>query len=167
MESVPEGTLSVRTRPGLQNKNAAIMDQIDMTDEERRQRAEKRRQIRAANAQRFADLRVLITHQRKDTIELIRRRHTYYTKLINDAKIKTAQDFYYRFKEHFEMYGIKLELSDDKSSCSFYLELGNYDYEQYRVEDSLNDNLAVISPNVAFKDWFTNLEINIFTGEYV
>ena len=137
------------------------MDTNQITEEERQQLAEKRRQIINSNAQRFAGLRDYLAEQRMETIELMRRRHSYYTKLINDSKIKTAQEFYDRFKEHFEMYGIKLELSDDKSNCSIYLELGDYDYEQYWVEDSLNDNLAVVSPNVAFKDLFTNLEINI------
>lgn len=140
-------------------------DQI--TEDERRQLAEKRKQIRRENAQRFAGLRDFIVEQRKETIEMMRRRHAHYTKLINDGKIKTAQEFYDRFKEHFEMYGIKLELSDDKSNCSIYLELGDYDYEQYWVEDGPNDNFAVVSPNVAFKDLFTNLEVNIFTGEYL
>ncbi len=65
------------------------------------------------------------------------------------------------------MYGIELKLSDDRSSCSIYLELGDYDYEQYWVEDGLNDTLASVNPNVAFKDLFTNLEVNISTGEYV
>lgn len=97
----------------------------------------------------------------------MRRRHAYYTKLINDAKIKTAQEFYDNFKDHFEMYGIELVLSDDKSSCSISLELGDYDYQQYWVEDGLNDSAAVVSPEVAFKDLFTNLEVNIFTEEYL
>lgn len=143
------------------------MDRDQITEDERRQLAEKRKQIRRENAQRFAGLRDFIVEQRKETIEMMRRRHAHYTKLINDGKIKTAQEFYDRFKEHFEMYGIKLELSDDKSNCSIYLELGDYDYEQYWVEDCPNDNFAVVSPNVAFKDLFTNLEVNIFTGEYL
>lgn len=143
------------------------MDRDQITEEERRQLAEKRKQIRRENAQRFAGLRDFIVEQRKETIEMMRRRHAYYTKLINDGKIKTAQEFYDRFKEHFEMYGIKLELSDDKSNCSIYLELGDYDYEQYWVKDGLNDVLASVSPDVAFKDLFTNLEVNIFTGEYL
>lgn len=143
------------------------MDTDQMTDEERQQLAEKRKQIRAANAQRFAGLRDFIVEQRKETIEMMRRRHAYYTKLINDGKIKTAQEFYDRFKEHFEMYGIKLQLSDDKLYCSIYLELGDYDYEQYWIEDGPNDVLASVSPDVAFKDLFTNLEVNIFTGEYL
>lgn len=143
------------------------MDRDQITEDERRQLAEKRKQIRRENAQRFAGLRDFIVEQRKEPIEMMRRRHAHYTKLINDGKIKTAQEFYDRFKEHFEMYGIKLELSDDKSNCSIYLELGDYDYEQYWVEDGPNDNFAVVSPNVAFKDLFTNLEVNIFTGEYL
>lgn len=65
------------------------------------------------------------------------------------------------------MYGIKLGLYDDKSKCSIYLELGDYDYEQYWVVDGPNDVLASVSPDVVFKDLFTNLEVNIFTGEYL
>lgn len=143
------------------------MDRDQITEEERRQLAEKRKQIRRENAQRFAGLRDFIVEQRKETIEMMRRRHAYYTKLINDGKIKTAQEFYDRFKEHFEMYGIKLELSDEKSNCSIYLELGDYDYEQYWIENGSNDGFASVSPDVAFKDLFTNLEVNIFTGEYL
>ncbi|WP_301198422.1 hypothetical protein [Bacteroides acidifaciens] len=143
------------------------MDTNQMTDEERRQLAEKREQMRKENGERFAGLYDLIAQERKETIKLMQRRHAYYTKLINEAKVKTAQEFYDNFKDHFEMYGIKLELSDDKSNCSIYLELGDYDYEQYWVEDGLNGSLATVSPNVAFKDCFTNLEVNIFTGEYL
>lgn len=143
------------------------MDTNQITEEERQQLAGKRKQIINSNALRFAGLRDYLAEQRMETIELMRRRHTYYTKLINDVRVKTAQEFYDRFKEHFEMYGIELKISDDKSSCSIYLELGDYDYEQYWEEDGQKDNLAVVSPNVAFKDWFTNLEINISTGEYL
>lgn len=141
------------------------MNTNPITEEERQQLAEIRKQIRNKNARRFSSLRDLISQERKETIELMRRRHAYYTRLINEAKVKTAKEFYDRFKEHFEMYGIKLKLSDDKTNCSIYLELGDYDYEQYWVEDGLNDGFAVVSTEVAFKDWFTNLGINIFTGE--
>lgn len=143
------------------------MDTNHITEEERQQLAKKRKLIIEKNREKFAGLRDLISQERKEAIELMRRRHAYYTNLINDAKIKTAQEFYDKFKEHFEMYGIALQLSDDKTNCSIYLEFGDYDYEQYWVEDGPNDNLAVVSPAVAFKDWFTNLEINIFTGEYL
>lgn len=142
------------------------MNTNQITEDERQQLAEKRKQIINDNAQHFAGLRDLMAQQRRETIEMMRRRHAHDTKLINDAAIKTAREFYDRFKEHFEMYGIELKLSDDKTNCSIYLELGDYDYEQYWVEDGLNDGFAVVSPAVAFKDMFTNLEVNIFTGEY-
>jgi len=109
------------------------MDTNQITEDERQQLAEKRKQIRNDNAQHFAGLRDLMAQQRRETIEMMRRRHAHYTKLINDAAIKTAREFYDRFKEHFEMYGIELKLSDDKTNCSIYLELGDYDYDQYWV----------------------------------
>lgn len=143
------------------------MNTNQITEDERQQLAEKRKQIINDNAQHFAGLRDLMAQQRRETIEMMRRRHAHYTKLINDAAIKTAREFYDRFKEHFEMYGIKLELSDEKSNCSIYLELGDYDYEQYWIENGSNDGFASVSPDVAFKDLFTNLEVNIFTGEYL
>ena len=138
-----------------------------MTDEESRQRAGLRKLRVQEYRRRFADLGNEIAEQRKATIALMRRRHDHYTKLIGDAEIKTAQEFYDRFKEHFQMYGVKLELSDDKTYCSIYLELGDYDYEQYWIENGPNDSFATVSPNVAFKDLFTNLEVNLFTGEYL
>lgn len=143
------------------------MNTNQITEDERQQLAEKRKQIINDNAQHFAGLRDLMAQQRRETIEMMRRRHAHYTKLINDAAIKTAREFYDRFKEHFEMYGIELKLSDDKTNCSIYLELGDYDYEQYWIENGSNDGFASVSPDVAFKDLFTNLEVNIFTGEYL
>lgn len=143
------------------------MDTNKITEEERQQLAKKREPIIEKNREKFAGFSDMLAQKRKETIKLMQRRHAYYTKLINEAKVKTAQEFYENFKNHFEMYGIKLELSDDKTNCSIYLELGDYDYEQYWIEDGLNGSLATVSPNVAFKDWFTNLEVNIFTGEYL
>ena len=127
------------------------------TDERRRKIDEMR--------ERFAPLRDYMAQHRKETLELMRRRHAYYTKLITDAEIKTAEEFYDRYKEHFLMYGIELKLSDNKEWCSIYLELGNYDYENYRLEDGKDDTLAEVSPEVSFKDMFNNVKVNIFTGE--
>lgn len=127
------------------------------TDERRRKIAEMR--------ERFALIRGYMVQHRKETLELMRRRHTYYTKLITDAEIKTAEEFYDRYKEHFLMYGIELKFSDNKEWCSIYLELGNYDYENYRLEDGKDDTLAEVSPEVSFKDMFNNVKVNIFTGE--
>ena len=101
--------------------------------------------------------------ERKKALELMRRRHAYYTKLITDAEIKTAKEFFYTYKDLFLMFGIELKLSD--SWCTIYLELGDYDYENYGVMDGKNGNLAEVSPNVSFKELFNNVEANIFTGE--
>ena len=117
------------------------------TDERRRKIDEMR--------ERFAPLRDYMAQHRKETLELMHRRHAYYTKLITDAGIKTAE----------ELYGIKLKLSDNNEWCSIYLELGDYDYEDYGVEDGKDDTLAEVNPEVPFTDMFNNVEVNIFTGE--
>ena len=127
------------------------------TDERRRKIDEMR--------ERFAPLRDYMAQHRKETLELMRRRHAYYTKLITDAGIKTAEEFYERYSEQFLMYGIELKLSDNKKWCSIHLELEDYGYEDYGVEDGKDDTLAEVSPEVSFKDMFNNVEVNIFTGE--
>ncbi len=127
------------------------------TDERRRKIDEMR--------ERFAPLRDYMAQHRKETLELMHRRHAYYTKLITDAGIKTAEEFYERYREQFLMYGIKLKLSDNNEWCSIYLELGDYDYEDYGVEDGKDDTLAEVNPEVPFTDMFNNAEVNIFTGE--
>ncbi len=141
------------------------MDMDQMTDEERRKLAETRERISKQNAQRLAEWFEYLDQNRKEALELMRNRHAYYTKLITDAGIKTAQDFYDRFKEQFLMYGIELTLSDNKEWCSIYLELGDYDYESYSIGDGRDGGLAEVSPEVAFKDTFNNVEVNIFTEE--
>ena len=118
------------------------MDMNQITEDERKQLAKKRELIIEKIREKFAGFSDMLAQERKETIEMMRRRHAHYTKLINDGKIKTAKEFYDRFKEHFEMYGIELKLSDDKTNCSIYLELGDYDYEQFWIEDGLNDRLA-------------------------
>ena len=115
--------------------------------------------------ERFAPLLDYMAQHRKETLELMRRRHAYYTKLITDAEIKIAEEFYERYSEQFLMYGIELKLSDNKKWCSIHLELEDYGYEDYGVEDGKDDTLAEVSPEVSFKDMFNNVEVNIFTGE--
>ena len=65
------------------------------------------------------------------------------------------------------MYGINLTMSDDNLWCTIYLELGDYDYEDYGVTNGKNGNLAEVSPNVSFKELFRNVEVNIFTEEEI
>lgn len=127
--------------------------------------AKIRKEIREEIIERSREFSLCMEVERKKIIELMRRRHAYYTKLITDAGIKSAKDFYDRFREHFKMYGIDLTLSDDKSCCSIDLELEDDSYEEYRVIDSKIGNFAEVSPEVAYKDLFRNAEVNIFTEE--
>lgn len=133
--------------------------------EEIKQLAQRRKEIQEKNSERYREVFLHMASERKKALELIRRRHAYYTKLINDAGIKTAKEFYDKYKDHFEMYGINLTMSNDNLWCTIYLELGDYDYEDYGVTDGQNGNLAKVSSNVSFKELFSNVEVNIFTEE--
>ncbi|MDE7450409.1 MAG: hypothetical protein K2M72_09395 [Paramuribaculum sp.] len=133
--------------------------------DERTRRAKRRKEIAEKNREHYREFLLSMDEERKKALELMRRRHAYYTKLINDSGIRTAKEFYDKYKEHFEMYGINLTMSDDNLWCTIYLELGDYDYEDYGVTDGKNGNLAEVSPNVSFKELFNNVEVNIFTGE--
>lgn len=135
--------------------------------DERNRHAKRRKEILEKNRERYREFLLSMDVERKNALELMRRRHAYYSKLITDAEIKTAKEFFDRYREHFLMYGINLSISDDKSYCSIYLELGDYDYENYGVMDGKNGNLAEVSPYVSFKELFNNVEVNIFTGEEV
>ena len=129
--------------------------------------ANRRKEIAEKNRERYREFLLSMDEERKKALELMRRRHAYYTKLITEAGIKTALEFFDKYKEHFLMYGINLSISDDRSYCSIYLELGDYDYESYGVMDGKNGNLAEVSHNVSFKELFNNVEVNIFTEEEI
>ena len=137
-----------------------------MEDSDKRTRLAKRQEeIAKKNRERYREFFLAMNEERKKALELMRRRHAYYTKLITEAGIKTAKEFYDKYSELFLMYGIELKLSD--SWCTIYLELGDYDYEDYGVTDGKNGNLAEVSPNVSFKELFTNVTVNIFTEEEI
>lgn len=92
--------------------------------------------------------------------ELMRRRHAYYTRLITDNDIHTAQEFYDRFSEQFMLIGTQLSMNN--GNCDIYIECDGYDYEYYTIVDGESDGFASVSPMVAFKTWCTNLDANIF-----
>lgn len=135
--------------------------------EERKLIAKKRRENAKRNRERYREIFLVMNEERNKALKLMRRRHAYYTKIITDAGIKTAEEFYDNYKDHFEMYGTNLTMSNDNSRCAIYLELGDGDYEEYRVMDGKNGNYAEVSPEVAFKELFNNVEVNLFTGEVI
>ena len=134
--------------------------------DERTSLAKRRKEIAEKNRELYREFLLSMDEERKKALELMRRRHAYYTKLITEGGIRTACEFFDKYREHFLMYGINLSISDDKSYCSIYLELGDYDYENYGVMDGKN-GLAEVSPNVSFKELFNNVEVNIFTEEEI
>lgn len=138
-----------------------------MEDSDKRTRlAKRRKEIAEKNRELYREFLLSMDEERKKALELMRHRHAYYTKLITEAGIKTAREFFDKYREHFLMYGINLSISDDKLYCSIYLELGDYDYENYGVMDGKN-GLAEVSPYVSFKELFNNVEVNIFTEEEI
>lgn len=94
------------------------------------------------------------------SLELMRKRHAYYTRLITDNDIHTAQEFYDRFTEQFMLIGTQLSMNN--GNCDIYIECDGYDYEYYTIIDGESDGFASVSPVVAFKTWCTNLDANIF-----
>ena len=134
-------------------------------DEEWRKLAARRERLRKESAQRAADWSKYLDQNLKETLGLLRRRHAFYIKLITDAGIKTAEEFYERYSEQFLMYGIKLVLPDDKSWCSIHLELGDDDFECFCIVSGKDDTLADVCSVVSFKDMFRHIEVDIFSEE--
>lgn len=101
----------------------------------------------------------------KQSIELMRRRHEYYTRLISDNDIHTAQEFYDRFHEQFMLTGTQLWMNN--GDCDIHIECEDYDYEDYTIVDGKSNGLASVSPVVAFKAVCTNVDANIFEINHI
>ena len=101
----------------------------------------------------------------KQSIELMRRRHAYYTRLISDSDIHTAQEFYDRFHEQFMLTGTQLWMKN--GACDIHIECEDYDYEDYTIVDGKSNGLASVSPVVAFKTVCTNVDANIFEINHI
>lgn len=103
----------------------------------------------------------------EQTIELMRKRHAYYTKLIAEHDIHTARKFYERLQELFAMFGVDLYHSESESDCMIAITCEDYDYEDYTVTDGKNGGLATVSPIVGWKHptYMCGDEINIFADE--
>lgn len=103
----------------------------------------------------------------EQTIELMRKRHAYYTKLIEQNDIHTAREFYAKLHELFAMFGVDLYLDESESVCTIAMTCEDYDYEDYTVTDGNDGSLATISPIVEWKHptYMCNDEIDIFADE--
>lgn len=100
----------------------------------------------------------------KQSIPLMRKRHAYYTKLIEQHDIHTAREFYDKLGELFSMFGVDLCLGESKTESYICITCEDYDYEDYTVVDGIDGALATISPVVEWKHpiYMCNDEVNIF-----
>lgn len=103
----------------------------------------------------------------EQTIELMRKRHAYYTKLIAEHNIHTAREFYTQLNEFFAMFSVDLYLNEAETECTIAITCEDYDYEDYTVADSKDGGLATISPVVEWKHptYMCGDEIDIFADE--
>lgn len=98
----------------------------------------------------------------EQTIELMRKRHAYFSSLIKEHNIKTARQFYDDLYEWFEILGIELSLNEEKTQCGIYLALDYTDYEEYTIIEG-EDGLPKVSPDVWWNDnYCSNSTVNIF-----
>lgn len=99
----------------------------------------------------------------EQTIEWMRKRHAYYTSLIEEKGIATARQFYDELYDFFMLFGIELQYYPESDCCGLCIELEDYDYEQYVIETDKEKGRAVISPVIEYKDVYcAHTDVNIF-----
>lgn len=96
----------------------------------------------------------------EQTLELMRKRHAYFSRLIEENNIHTAQEFYDLMRDTCEMLGVDLDVGDGE--CSLNIECKGYDYESYTISDGVSGGLAKVNPVVHFQWWCANTSANIF-----
>lgn len=103
----------------------------------------------------------------EQTLELMRKRHAYYTKLIEEHRIHTAREFYTELRELFAMFGVDLYLDESESECCISITCEDYDYEDYTVVDGTDGNLASIKVTVEWKHptYMCHDKVDIFADE--
>lgn len=99
----------------------------------------------------------------EQTIEMMRKRHAYFSSIIEERGIKSAIQFYNELHEWFMLFGIELSLNDEGNQCDICIELEYTDYEYYMVTDGDDGKFATISPYVWWNDnYCANSTVNIF-----
>ena len=103
----------------------------------------------------------------EQTLELMRKRHAYYTKLIEEHRIHMAREFYIELHELFAMFGVDLYLDESKSECCISIKCEDFDYEDYTVVDGTDGSLATIKVTVEWKrlTYMCLDEVDIFADE--
>ena len=102
----------------------------------------------------------------EQSLEMMRKRHAYFTRLIKEHNIHTAREFCDKLGETFAMLGVKTDYSDDNTG---YIGIccEGYDYEDYTIIDGVDGALATISNTVMWNDphYCCNDEVDIFKQE--
>ncbi|MDE7385842.1 MAG: hypothetical protein K2N28_01750 [Muribaculaceae bacterium] len=99
----------------------------------------------------------------EQSIELMRRRHAYFTKLIAGHNIHTAGEFCDKLGELFEMFGVEVFVNvDAPDTATISITCEGYDYEDYTVHDGVDGGLATVSNIVEWKPLCSSEEIDIF-----
>ena len=94
----------------------------------------------------------------EQSLEMMRKRHAYYTQLINGNNIRTAKAFYNHFSELFHLY-------ENCVGISITYELDSY--EEYTITDGIDGGLAIVSPIVQYQYMFTNRAGSIFEIDHL
>lgn len=102
----------------------------------------------------------------EQSLEMMRKRHAYFTKLIEEHNIHTAREFCDKLGEMFTMLGVETDYSDDHTG---YISISceGYDYEDYTIIDGVDGALATISNTVMWNDprYCCNDVVDIFEQE--
>lgn len=101
----------------------------------------------------------------EQSVELMRKRHAYYTKLIAEHNIHRAHEFCDKLGEMFAMFGVEVSLNEDGIS-RININCEDYDYEYYTVVDGKNGGFATISSIVEWKhpSYGCHEEVDIFNN---
>lgn len=102
----------------------------------------------------------------EQTIEWMRKRHAYYTSLIEEKGIATARQFYDELYDFFMLFCIELQYNLESDRCFIYIDLEYYDYECYEINTDKEKGRAVVSPVVDYKDVnCAHTNVNIFEDD--
>lgn len=102
----------------------------------------------------------------EQTIEWMRKRHAYYTSLIEEKGIARARQFYDELYDFFMLFCIELQYDCENDCCILYIDLEDYDYECYTINTDKEKGRAVISPVVEYRDVYcANTDVNIFEDD--
>ncbi len=102
----------------------------------------------------------------EQSLELMRKRHAYYSKLIADNDIHTAREFCEKLGDMFAMFGVEVDtFADAPDTGTISITCVGYDYEDYTIHDGVDGGLATISNVVGWKPICSDEEIDIFSME--